>query len=644
MKKLILFLVVVLTILITGCATQDVTCNEDQFLIGDTCFERESLCQYDQTYENGTCVDIVCDENEVIENKTCVQTSCLFYEELVNGECEIIHDCETDSDNEICAVLEYEHTCIENGNSLIDGVCYGENQTCQSGEALVDNICRVQTACEIDSTSEDCLYEELVATCISDGKEIVDGECVPKCSLDEELLDGVCVDKNAEFDIVDIYYLNDFHGALLNDGSEIGISRIGNFIIHEKETSEDTTFFITGGDILQGSALSNYFLGESTIELFDLAMLDAFILGNHEFDWGLDEVTKYFDEIEENGEADYPLLAANVFLQGTTTLPDYIDQYTILEDGDIRVGVIGIIGPTLESSIATSKVSPYDFVYPIDIVRDLATNLRTNMDCDAVIVVAHDSGGVNSALEGLSGDARIDAIFNGHSHQTYVEGTNIPIIQSGGNGRNVGHVELYIQDGVVISAKAENLSQSDSSLFYTPHPVIEAQLAIYQEITGELFNEPIIEAGEYLSSGDLTTWIAHLMHDAVGADIAFQNHGGTRRSIDQNTMINLSVLYEVWPFDNIIKTVYLTGAEIKSEMGSLGYYTEVTNFIDDQLYLVATNDYVFDKPENPYIYGTDVVDTGFLMRDLAVDELFYQAVIYEKFYTTNDIQTTSYYD
>ena len=60
------------------------------------------------------------------------------------------------------------------------------------------------------------------------------------------------------------------------------------------------------------------------------------VLGNHEFDWGLDVVTGYFDGNTENGEASFPLLGANVFYQGTTNIVEHIDPYTIIERDGIQ--------------------------------------------------------------------------------------------------------------------------------------------------------------------------------------------------------------------------------------------------------------------------------------------------------------------
>jgi 2',3'-cyclic-nucleotide 2'-phosphodiesterase (5'-nucleotidase family) len=137
---------------------------------------------------------------------------------------------------------------------------------------------------------------------------------------------------------LNIFYINDTHGAILYNGNQMGLSKIGNLVLDERSIRPENTIFIAGGDILQGTLISNYFNGASTIDALNTIGLDAFVLGNHEFDWGLETVTEYFNPNALDLKAEFPLLGANVFLEGTTTRPDHIDAYTIIQKGNIKVG------------------------------------------------------------------------------------------------------------------------------------------------------------------------------------------------------------------------------------------------------------------------------------------------------------------
>ncbi len=461
--------------------------------------------------------------------------------------------------------------------------------------------------------------------------------CDPSNNIDNEQ------NPPTEFNFIDIYYLNDFHGALESSSDSIGITRIANYLEVQKTLHPDNTIILAGGDMLQGSALSNYYYGLSTITLMNDIQFDAFVLGNHEFDWGIDVILDYIDGDEENGEADFPLLGANVFYEGTETMLDNVEPYTIIDVYDMKIGIIGTMGYGLETSIATSRIADYDFASPVPIIADYASLLRNTYDCDMVVWVGHDSGAINDSVSELTGDSKIDAIFNGHSHIEYANMyLGVPQLQAGANGEFLGHVRIYFDTyGDITDYVVENLESTDSLDFQTEDSSVSVILNGYVTETSSLFNTPIIDSEESYYSRDLSRWIAKLMRIASDSDIAFQNYGGTRSDLDADETITLGKLYEIWPFDNYVKTVELPGSEVKSLISNSGdaYDTDIEVFLDDVYYTVATNDYIFDKEYNPFIDGTNIVNTGLVLRDLAADEFILQSLVYDTFNVDNLIQT-----
>lgn len=446
---------------------------------------------------------------------------------------------------------------------------------------------------------------------------------------------------------LNIYNINDTHGAILENGSEMGLGRIGNLIIDERTENPEETVLIAGGDILQGTLISNYFYGESAISALNAIGLDAFVLGNHEFDWGLDVVTEYFDPDTEGLKAEFPLLGANVFYKGTRDIPEFIDPFTIVTKGHLDVGIIGLMGYGLESSIATSRVSDYEFGDPLVEVEYYSEHLRVEKGVDVVIVAIHGSDdGFNQAVGDLVGNQYVDAVFNGHSHREYTRfearpGIDMPVIQSGANGEYLGRLRLDLTDGVITGYQAANLSAYSDARLQTSSEIVDDVIAPYLEIVEPLLTETIIIAGEYLGRGDLTTYMARLMRTVTDSDLAIHNSGGTRTDVQAYEPMTMSTLYQIFPFDNRIKTVYLTGLEVKSLLADSYYaYHDIRpglTFIDDELYLVATNDYVFDYPSAPFIYGVDPVDTGILIRDVFYDVLVELALTEDYFYLDSPI-------
>ncbi len=455
---------------------------------------------------------------------------------------------------------------------------------------------------------------------------------------------------------LNIYYINDTHGAILYSNNQMGLSRIGNLVMNERAIKPENTLFIAGGDILQGTLISNYFNGASTIDALNTIGLDAFVLGNHEFDWGLETVTSYFNPNTTELKANFPLLGANVFIQGTTTRPDHIDAYTIVQKGNIKVGIIGVMGYGLESSIAQSRIDGYYFDDPVIWVEQYATILRRDLGVDVVIAVTHGSSDyTNQGIAALSGYARVDAAFNGHSHQTYVRfesrtGVDMPVMQSGANGTALGKLSLKINPmKQVYEYSAINLNASSDLRLMTENPSVKAVIDEYVLIVEPLLNTVIATSSASYDRYVLTEYMAQLIRVKTGADAAFHNYGGTRAEITNGQAITVATLYQIFPFDNKIKTTQILGSSLKSFIAGTGSQNATSykdglsyaTIIDNQYYLVATNDYIFDQTTNPFIYGTNTIDTGILIRDLLEQVMKHQQANYGSFSINHPVVLSS---
>ncbi|HCB66955.1 MAG TPA: hypothetical protein DEP70_05295 [Acholeplasmataceae bacterium] len=458
-------------------------------------------------------------------------------------------------------------------------------------------------------------------------------------------------------DLLNIYYINDLHGAITYESEQMGLARIGNLVMDERSRNPENTLFIGGGDLLQGTLISNYFEGRSTVNALDAIGMDAFVLGNHEFDWGLSTVTRYRNPLYTDDQVDAPILGANVFLDGTETRPDFIDPYTIVQKGNIKVGIIGVMGYGLESSIAVSKIQGYHFASPEYWATFYAEYLRTVEQVDIVLVVLHDNGistGFNQTMSQLSGNQKVDAVFNGHSHSSYsgyltrTGSTSMPYIQSSSNGKNLGRVRLTLDsEGNITASSVTNLTASTDSRLNVANAEINSIIASYELQIEPLLTEVIMVSGAYMSQSALSFYMAKLMRVATGSDVAFQNLGGTRAPIMNAQNITVATLYQIFPFDNKIKTTYLTGAQINSFINSSGgAYHDIRDdmsFDDSTYYKVATNDYMFDQTYNPFISGIDSEDTGILIRDVLEQVLRNQAEVYDFFLLTNPVVLGSSY-
>ena len=132
----------------------------------------------------------------------------------------------------------------------------------------------------------------------------------------------------------DVYTLNDFHGAtkyVEDTYPQIGLAKMST--IFNTFAEENTSFFISSGDMWQETIESNSNRGEYVTKAFNKIGLDAMTIGNHEFDWGAEYIVK------NALVADYPFLAANVREIETGYLLENTLPSTIVEKDGIKVGI-----------------------------------------------------------------------------------------------------------------------------------------------------------------------------------------------------------------------------------------------------------------------------------------------------------------
>ncbi len=453
-----------------------------------------------------------------------------------------------------------------------------------------------------------------------------------------------CTDKSLEpADKLTIYTVNDFHGAISSTNGKYGVARLGDYIMKAREEAPNETIVVSAGDMFQGSGLSYYNRGADVIEMMDIIGFDAMAIGNHEFDWSLDTILAYRDGNKKNGEADFPFLGANIIDERCGDLPEFVEPYTVFERGGLTIGIIGYIGYGLESDIAVKMVENYRFSMPSEVVSKYATELRTDKNCDVVIAVGHDgSSATNNALANLSGTSRVDAIVNGHLHAEAVDmivssdGRKVPVVQASSSGECVGVISFDVnQETKTLSnplAATVNMGSSKSE-----NSKLLQYIEKLKEETEPYFGRVIAETDTKISVYDVRKWAPNVLQCATYTDVAFVNSGGIRDDafpISKNEKITVGKIYQIMPFDTIVKICKLKGSDIKKLLNAGGLlfsdtivqqgstlYINGRVLNNDEYYSVATIDYVFDKAEYPFLNGIDIENNGILYRDILIEEL-----------------------
>ena len=442
--------------------------------------------------------------------------------------------------------------------------------------------------------------------------------------FDSDFSNEILINSKIEVDDVDFLMINDTHGSIF-DGANAGISRVAE-LIEQLEEKQGDIIKIANGDILQGSYESNTLRGEILFKSLDILDFDAFVLGNHEFDWGLDKIKIYKDGIEDNGEVSYPILGANVIDKSTNQMVDWLDAYTIVEYGGIQVGIIGVIGSTQESSILQPMVNGYDFVDPLPIIRTLSAELRTEKGCEVVVVASHDYDEyLNSNIANLSGSSRVDTIFCAHTHQeiydviTRYDGKKIPVVQNRDKNNSVSFVELNLDSN--LNYDSYNFTRY-YAYGYEQNTEFNEFLAQYQYLNDE--SKKVIGYNSYgFTKGFLGGIAVDEMASMFDADVAIINTGGVRASIKSGN-VTIGQVFEAFPFENTVIITYLTGSKVKSLYDSNASYLywnsdfSYSSFSNNVTYKVAVIDYVYYGTYYTEFKGTTFTDTEVLLRDILI--------------------------
>ncbi|MBQ8177898.1 MAG: bifunctional metallophosphatase/5'-nucleotidase [Clostridia bacterium] len=430
--------------------------------------------------------------------------------------------------------------------------------------------------------------------------------------------------------------INDTHGAFTDSSAGYSIGRVDG-LIQELTEEKGEQIFIQNGDAFQGSYVSGETYGLTMLEALNAMELDCFVIGNHEFDWGLDKIARFADGDSSNGEADFPFLGANIYYAGTTTRPDWIEPYTIVEQDGVKVGIIGVIGYGQESSILTRYAAPYDFAEPLPLIESNAKYLRDTLKCDVVVVSTHDyDESLNENIAKLSGQYRIDAIFCGHTHQnidefeTRADLKQIPVAQCYHKNNTVAEVILELDGNKqYLSALIEKHEPYDNDITERVQSVITK----YQYLIDEA-NEVLGTTSDYLNKGTLgrsaaSELLSYAYTENTYGDIdaAIINTGGVRATIDRGNITRADV-FEVFPFNNAVVIVNMSGKLLKSLIGtneSYFYYSvkssvgDYTNLSDNTTYQLAVIDYVFEGTRYYQFEGCTYTQTDVLLREVLID-------------------------
>ena len=395
---------------------------------------------------------------------------------------------------------------------------------------------------------------------------------------------GGCGSDDGQQDIV-VLYTGDVYCAVDENIGYAGLAA------YKKQVQEETPYvaLVDCGDALQGDAIGTISQGEYLVDIMNKVGYDFAVLGNHEFDYGMERLA----ELMEMSDAAY--LGCNVDYTGSgENALSALQQYEIVDYGDTKVAFIGISAP---ESISQSTPAYFmdengDIVYSFcsDSGEALYSRVQETVDscreegADYVIALTHLGDDESSApfrsTDLIAGTSGIDAVLDSDSHSAIdsdmvenEEGREIPLSSSGTGLENIGQLTIT-PEGDITTRLISDFEEKDSDMeSFIADIQSEYEEELQQVIAGsdvELTTES--EDGVRLIRNretNLGDFCADAYRQIAGADIAFVNGGGIRADLPEGDITYEDIL-AVHPYGNHLCVVEATGQEILDalEMGS----------------------------------------------------------------------------
>ncbi|MFD2740881.1 bifunctional metallophosphatase/5'-nucleotidase [Sulfitobacter aestuarii] len=476
----------------------------------------------------------------------------------------------------------------------------------------------------------------------------------------------------AEYDLT-ILHTNDFHARFEpiskydgpcspednGEGKCFGGSARLVTAINEARARSDNAILVDGGDQFQGTLFYTHYRGALAAEMMNKMGYDAMTVGNHEFDDGPEVLRGFIDALN------FPILMSNADVSGEPLLAEKISKSTVIERAGEKIGLIGLTPQdTHELASPGDKIT---FTDPVAAVQGEVDKL-TEAGVNKIIVLSHSGYGVDQRVAAET--TGVDVIVGGHSNTLLSnrdEGAEGPyptmvgdtaIVQAYAYGKFLGELNVTFDDaGKVIRAEGEPLildavmvedEETVGRIADAAKPLDEIRNKIVAQTTEAINGERDTCRVQECAMGNA---IADAMLARVadqGIDVAFQNSGGIRASIDAGE-VTMGEVLTVLPFQNTLSTFEVSGETLLAalengvsqieevagrfpQVAGLSYAFDASQPVGSRIsevmvgdapldpsasYGVVSNNYVrnggdgyemFKSAENAYDFGPDVAD------------------------------------
>ncbi len=394
-----------------------------------------------------------------------------------------------------------------------------------------------------------------------------------------------CTDRLTESGKIVVLYTGDMHCSVESGANKLDFAQLALYK-QAVSNSADYVTLVDCGDAVQGSNIGTLTKGESIVELMNEVGYDVCTFGNHEFDYGIDQLEKLM------GMSDAEYICCN-FMDSDGC---FVSPYTIRSYGELKIAYIGITTPyTLTSSnpeVFKDENGELKYSFCQDTSGEKLYNAVQNavdtaigMDADYVIALAHLGNGEGYSPYGsedvIAATSGIDIVLDGHSHTVVEsrevynkEGEPVMLTSSGSHMQYIGQVTIDTRRTTGENDDVITIRLIDSSDYDRVAGKTEETEKEFEEILGTEIGYTAKTLSVNSENGNrlvrnretgIGNFVADAYRSLTNADIAFVNGGGIRADISEGK-ITYGDLLNVQPYGNMICVVEATGLEIRDAL------------------------------------------------------------------------------
>ena len=362
---------------------------------------------------------------------------------------------------------------------------------------------------------------------------------------------------------VTLLQVNDvYQFAPVDLGTRGGLARV---LTLKKDVEKDSpnTLFLLAGDTISPSVESITYKGAQMIDSWNAAGLDYATFGNHEFDFGPDELLKRMKESK------FKWLAANVIDKNTGRPFGDALPFVIREFEGVKVGIFGL---TLEETKTTSRPGPdVEFLNPCETAKKMVVELHAR-GAKTVVALTHLS---MSEDKEVARCADVDVIIGGHEHSLLESASGgAPIFKMTSDARELGQINLNISKttGAVESIDWKVVPVTGAVKEDPSFVSINRKYGAILKEMAKLVGRTTVELDARSAEGrtqetNVGNFIADAFRTATRADVGLINGGSIRADelIRPGPLTNRNVL-SILPFKNRVVKIELDGTTLRQAL------------------------------------------------------------------------------